>query len=152
MRRVTAIALAVILFCAGGASVVLWVLSLQNSQGLVLATNLNDGDWLTADNGQLIYSQYGNKSGRYQYDPLAGTVSFLNFQWDRSQGGRTTVAIPFWAPALLFLVTGTIYIFQGTGRVYDRGFCRQCGYDLRASKERCPECGTPLAAKSPFEA
>ena len=52
------------------------------------------------------------------------------------------IAIPFSLPALAWAIIAC-------GREQRRklivaGRCAACGYDLRASTERCPECGTPI--------
>jgi hypothetical protein len=57
------------------------------------------------------------------------------------------IAIPYWAPfALLSLhplarMLGTLHRARRRRQVR----CVACGYDLRASPGRCPECGTPVA-------
>ncbi|GEM_PF-5421854 len=45
-------------------------------------------------------------------------------------------------PAGLVLVTQLIRPTRSK-----TGVCRKCGYDLRASKDRCPECGTAIPAR-----
>lgn len=62
---------------------------------------------------------------------------------------------------LLFFVPGYLlvggFVMLGIGltfgtRIHNVGYCQQCGYDLRGSKERCPECGTLFERTEPEQA
>ena len=58
---------------------------------------------------------------------------------------RTVVAIPYWL--LLGFMLALLFL-NVRDRIRDRQRelteqkCRKCGYDLRATPDRCPECGT----------
>ena len=67
---------------------------------------------------------------------------------DRSSTGWR-VALPYWFIQLvgLTLTSLTMRIKWNWHRRSPHtlpGYCPQCGYDLRASKDRCPECGHPI--------
>jgi len=51
----------------------------------------------------------------------------------------TTVIVPFWSLALLFLLLSSSCFIRR--RRPKAGYCSHCGYDLCASPDRCPECG-----------
>jgi hypothetical protein len=55
----------------------------------------------------------------------------------------TAAVAPLWPIVLLFagLPLLKTLLQRRKRRRESQGFCRKCGYDLRASKTRCPECG-----------
>jgi hypothetical protein len=57
------------------------------------------------------------------------------------------IRFPWWSIIVLTGILPAKHLIRLTTRVrpHRKGYCRNCGYDLRATPDRCPECG--LAAE-----
>jgi hypothetical protein len=73
----------------------------------------------------------------FTYDDLTGPV--------RSAGSGWRLTLPHWAVAAPLAVLPVVWLVLRwrSRRRHRVGCCQKCGYDLRATPDRCPECGTP---------
>jgi len=64
--------------------------------------------------------------------------------------GRMVVVPHLWLVALFAALPLTRLVRRRrTARATRKAVCRVCGYDLRATPERCPECGQTTADDGP---
>jgi hypothetical protein len=79
-----------------------------------------------------------------------GSYRFLSYSGNSTPLRRYRVLIvPYWS--ILLLITPPLWIIavldarvRRRARRAKRGECIRCGYDLRATADRCPECGLPV--------
>jgi hypothetical protein len=82
-------------------------------------------------------------------DALGFGLAFTHVTWSPEtprDDRHVTVRVPLWTLAFVSLVLPAIrLLFRARRRLHENlavgGFCPSCGYDLRASPQRCPECG-----------
>jgi hypothetical protein len=154
-RRLFAICSAMsLVLCA--AVCVLWVRSYLSEEFLMVggggapATSAGTVHLLHLSRGTWLYGAVP----RSWFDPgrPIREQTFAHVQ-ARYRGTRNTGRQPIWAVAALTGAPGVIVLSTRLWRIRRtrvarrKGLCPACGYDLRASPGRCPECGTVSATE-----
>jgi hypothetical protein len=152
------------------ATLMLWVLSYLGEDVVTVTRRSKTGpqwlcvDWLQSNWGEINLhrftigeSEWG-QSGGYPAVRYAGTPSSRpenpKERWGMYWHCRINwheesiyICFPHWGVAMAFSILPTVRVvgYLRRRRRFGAGRCSSCGYDLRATPDRCPECGaTPL--------
>jgi hypothetical protein len=94
-------------------------------------------DWLYHDNGSPVPGRSG-RAGFYRDTGALGGPG-----WGQGIAYRAWT-FPYWAMigALGVPIAWRVVKVARRWQQYEQGLCPKCGYDLRATPDRCPECGS----------
>jgi hypothetical protein len=121
-------------------------------QGSVACTVTSETDYKVSPHWYKV-EQIDKPTDLYNYWGSAGftaknLIYFGGFVVERPgvvQGRLCGILVPHWFLLLLTaLIVGLMTWRWLRARRRDPNLCAKCGYDLRASPQRCPECGTKI--------
>jgi hypothetical protein len=136
-----------------------WTMSVRSMAGEVGVFRQDDRwlsppPWVRLNPGRHVTEELEGPLSAGLADPGARWERFFGFamkwwevsRWRDVQVTTTYVVVPYW---FLAMVTGAgpgVVLMKKAGkwrlaRRMRSGFCVGCGYDLRGTPERCPECG-----------
>ena len=126
----------------------LWIDRYDEANALAPSAPARARGW-TFSTRPLVRSGSQVRPGRWP-DGTNGTIGFV---YETDKTGRspyTALAVPWWAIAALPATSAALAIASWTRSRRRRklGRCPSCGYDLRATPDRCPECGASPANAS----
>ncbi len=96
-----------------------------------LVTSGSGGMILGLNKAPMEASLHTGRQGPIRWLPSVSTNLYQ--RWD------VTIFVPYWC-LLLLIGTPTAVLWKRDRRI-PPGCCQHCGYDLRGSKDKCPECG-----------
>jgi len=107
--------------------------------------------WMRASGPSVIQNEFACVPSTPTHHPLLWSATSSSFAllgfyvsrqvWASTNGMAYEFAVPYWAMMLATLFAAYRFFTAGRQR---RDGCSVCGYDLRATPDRCPECGTAV--------
>jgi hypothetical protein len=93
------------------------------------------------------YSDWWNADALYEHGASLFSVGYRHVSLPNGDYEWTFFG-PLWMPAILMLILPALRGIRVVSNRYRRvhHLCLNCGYDLRATPDRCPECGTLTGA------
>lgn len=120
------------------------LLALLSSMWLAWESQHGAVGYVNASGNTLYALNDSIRLGRITWEkvPASETGIYYRRSWATTDNIQVTMSVPMAFFAICFLYF-SLSLFPNRRRTRKKlGLCVQCGYDLRGSKGRCPECGT----------